>query len=195
MLEFVQALHAAFHTESKLLFVLYIGLASAVAFGAIGAALAYVVDTGYQRKLEEHPASGAPAQPPAPIIVRDTAEEERLRHEVNQLRAQLDEREQRKKNRQMVSVFLGKGTDIRNECDSLEERPYLEGKAIRWAEETEKGLRAIDASYAERFKSASGLSYGRNIGGQPSPRKNNDVWNWVNWRIDALNRIFETMPN
>ena len=121
-------------------------------------------------------------------------EEQRLRAEVQRLEAQLDDREKRKENRLKVGRFLNEGSLIKAECDSLEERPYLQAKAIKWANETIKGLESIDASYAPRFQDRTGPMYG-NIGGKALPQINEQVWNWVNLRTEALNRILETMPN
>jgi hypothetical protein len=196
MLEFVQALHDAFHTESKWLFVFYMGLTFALLFGLLGSALAYVVDTGYQRRLREREANTAPPPPaPQPIIIKDTAEADRLRNEVEQLKQQLDERARRRRDRAQVGAFLEEGNKIKARCDSVEPLPNLAAHADKWAAETAAGLKAIDPSYAARFEGATGLTYTRTINDQPLPKINNDVWNWVNVRTEALSRILETMPN
>jgi hypothetical protein len=133
-------------------------------------------------------------QPSQPIIVSDTAEEQRLRDEVQSLREQLDER-QKLLDRETLSRFLAEGNSIKAECDSLEDRPYLNAKASKWASDTSNALRSIDDSYAARFEGTAGVSYSRSIGGKALPKMNEDVWNFVNIRTDALARILESMPN
>ena len=110
-------------------------------------------------------------------------------------RKQRELAEQRRKNRNVVGDFLARGNAIKDECTSLAAKPELEEKAYQWAKQTSTGLAQIDKSYAGRFQGASGLSYSRSIGNQPLPQINNNVWNWVNQRTDALTRILESMPN
>ncbi len=133
-------------------------------------------------------------QPSQQIVVANTAEEERLREEVRRLQHELDDREVRKRNRLFVGQFLAAGNAIKEECNSLESKPYLDGKAVKWANDTAKELQSIDPSFTAMFQSASGGSYARSIGGKPLPPINDQVWNWVNIRTDALNRILESMP-
>lgn len=129
------------------------------------------------------------------VYVKDTAETERLNSEIIELRHQLDERSIRKQNREKVAEFLLAGISIKNACDSLQSHPELKPEATQWAVQTAIGLRAIDASYAARFQGAAGNSYSRSIDGNSVPSDNNQLWNWINVRTDALDRILDSMPN
>jgi hypothetical protein len=78
MLEFVQAIHEAFSTQSKWAFVFYCAGAFAILAFIVVGFLAYIVDSGYQRKLQEQRASGntetalqaAPALTSVPTLIR-----------------------------------------------------------------------------------------------------------------------------
>jgi hypothetical protein len=189
VLELVQAVHAAFHTESRWLFVFYIGV---IGF-FLAALLAYVVQMGYERELHER--SVPVAATADPVIVRDTAEEERLRSENADLKQQLDERAQHHKDQQTVAEFLEQGNALKAACDSLQERQDLVEIANQWGAGTYKALEKINLSYAARFQAATGPTYSRDLGGKLLPQVNVNVWNWLNIRTDALSRILETMPN
>jgi hypothetical protein len=135
------------------------------------------------------------ATPIAPVVITNTAEEDRLRGDVKELQAQLDERKRHREDRRRVAEFLAAGNAIMAACDTLQERPDLDTAAGNWATQTLAGLTTMDPSYAARFQSASGGTYVRSIGNQTLPEINNRVWNWVRFRTEALNRILESMPN
>jgi hypothetical protein len=111
LLEFVQALHEAFHTDSRWLFVLDIGLTFALAFGLLAAGLAYVVDSGYQRKLREQNET-----PSTPLVIRDTAEEQRLREENARLKEELSLRNELQRTIQgKLAEFSSQGTNLHSQ--------------------------------------------------------------------------------
>ena len=141
VLEIVQALHEAFHTDSRWLFVLYIALT----FALLAAALAYVVDSGYQRRLKEQRQS----HQSVPTFIRDTAEEERLRVEVNRLKKELNDRNTLKRNIQAkLADFMNQGNLLRDDWQksmgSTVEVQRAHAKSIEdWHLNVESYLRTI----------------------------------------------------
>lgn len=107
VLEFVQALHAAFHTNSKWLFIFYIGLIGFLLFSLLG----YVVQAGYERELRERAVLSIP---PQTVVVKDAAEEDRLRAENAELKAQLDDRANRSRIQKQLGVYVDKGLALKN---------------------------------------------------------------------------------
>lgn len=192
MLEIVQALHAAFHTDSRWLFVVYIGI-----LGFVGAAgLAYVVDSGYQRAVRERLDF-----PPTPVVVRDTAEEDRLRNQVQDLISKLHtqtEKDASKKKREEIRTQLGNlltsGRQVMNDCFSKQQTPGFscEKTANDWfhsaADYIQKNL---EPSYYSRFVNASGnsLSY---TGVSPAI---NPTMNSVNYKCEALEQFIMELLN
>jgi hypothetical protein len=169
MLEFVQLLHEAFHTESRWLFVLYVGLGSSLVFGILAAVLAFVVDTGYQRSLQEQHQNAASAQltSPPPIVIKDTSEENRLRNEIQRLNSLLSTQkaqEATKRKREEIRTQLGnlmrESRAIMNSCLQPPTPNFsCEATAGQWDEKAAKYIHDnLEPSYLERFNSASGLS-------------------------------------
>ena len=105
-----------------------------------------------------------------------------------------DDREQRKARRAVVARWLTDGDAIKAECDSLRAKPELQAKAGSWAKSTSEALKLSDPGYAAMFHDPGGPEYSRSLGGTSIPEINNRVWNWVNLRTEALNRILERMP-
>ena len=165
MLEFVRALHEAFHTESRWLFVLYMGITFALAFGVLGSALAYVVDTGYQRSLREQKEATA-NRAPGSIIIRDMAEEDRLRSENKRLQTLLDTRKtdeaiqaRARGIQQKLSGFIQTGIALRSEWlqrmgQSAESQRQEVGRIQAWQKSVEDYLKTIPRGdvYAIRFQ-------------------------------------------
>lgn len=133
MIEYVEALHSAFHTESRWLFILYIALIGFVVAGALG----YVVQVGYERQLREQAANAKPSDPVV-IKVRDTTEEDRLHSEVQRLEKQLAERGAAQKAAQeKISIFLDQLNGVRagwqprlGQSEEVQTQSALEAKAL-----------------------------------------------------------------
>jgi hypothetical protein len=103
--------------------------------------------------------------------------------------------ERRQKERDAVSGFLDEGNKIRAIADSVTPYPPdLPAKTQQWFKTTLEGLRKIDPSYAAMFNSATGNFYSRTIDGKSIPQANENLWNNVTHKTDALARILEMMP-
>jgi hypothetical protein len=184
MIEFVQALHAAFHTDSRFLFILYIALG----FGLFGAALAYVVDSGYQRAIRERVQSQ-----PVVTVVGDTAEENRLRNEVEQLSAQLKARTDLQHSIQdKLNAFVQQGLDLRKTWISRLNGPEAvqrqSAEAVqKWHQDVENYLRTIPRGsiWLGRFRNQESGLTGYPIG------MNMNLSGWWSVLLSDLSRLNE----
>jgi hypothetical protein len=201
VLEFVQLLHEAFRTESKWLFVLYVGLGSALVFGILAASLAFLVDTGYQRSLQDHQkATISHPAPPPPTIIRDTAEENRLRGEVQQLNGLLDTQkaeEAAKKKREEIRTQLGnlltENRALMNACINPPSANYAcESAANTWFLKAQTYIaKNLEPSYVSRFINASGLG----LSYTGADAKTNGILNGLNFRATALEQFIREILN
>jgi len=170
MFDFVKALHAAFHTDSRVWFVIYMALTFAVAGGTI----AYIIDSGYQRALME-------AQP--------SAEEKRLRLENDRLTTELDRRQQRRDARAQLGRFLNEATVLAQACRTQAERPEQQTNIDGWAQRVFEYLYSIDPSYGARFNASNGPTQSFS----PGTQRNVSLWNFVNNRIQMINLILQEL--
>ena len=122
----------------------------------------------------ERELSDAKAGRPATVIVSNEAE-------VARLRAELDVRARNSAIRERLAQLIRDGNKIMQACLVNQERPELQDMANTWAGETFRYLNSIEPVWAQVFDSASGFTFSKGI-----PQLNENVWNFVNLRVQAL---------
>jgi hypothetical protein len=155
---------------------------------------------GYEFLEKELPDISAPkfacAAPPAPIITGTAAPRIVYKDrpvpanpgdaaELEKLRQNADQREQRKKQRSDIAMLMREGLQIQQDCLTTNPNPDLVKRSDEWGKKVYHYLLTIDPSYAVRFDGANGLSYSHdNV-----PSVNDNIWNRMNHRYDVLGEI------
>jgi len=147
--------------------------------------MAWLIDKGYKNTLKAEERSIQQPAPVPPVVIKDTAEEDRLRRENEMLKQQLDERAKRRSQRQQIAKLIHEGNTIMQQALSTEPPPNLLEGANNWAKRVYNYLETIDASFAARFNAAIGPAYSH--GAVPQVYEN--IWNFVNPRCQVLGEL------
>ena len=104
------------------------------------------------------------------------------------------QRKKRQEAREQITKRLIAGNNLKAACDSLQEVRQIDAKALDWNNQTVKTLQSIDSSFVARFQNPNGPTYSRSVNGKQVPVMNEQIWNYLNMRTEALGRILETLP-
>jgi len=97
--------------------------------------------------------------------------------------------------RHKITMLMEEGDALKQECTSLEERPWLSGKADAWNTKTQAYLESVETSYAALFRNPRTLSCTTSINNKPIPTINQRVLIYVSAKVAVLGQILQSIPD